>query len=131
MTALRLLLVDDDADDRDFFAEAVREIDPSIDCMTAQDGATGIAYLQQATTATLPNYIFLDLRMPGMSGRNFLQLVKENARLQHIPVIVYSTSSDVKDAEDLVGLGASHFTTKPVNPDEIYYVLSVILGEKW
>lgn len=127
---LRLLLIDDDDDDRDFFCTAVQQIDPAIECTTLSDGAAGLRHLEEPDKP-LPDYIFLDLRMPGMSGRKLLKIIKDNPRTSHIPVMVYTTSTDVKDAKELEKLGATHFTSKPSNPDEIYYVLSVILGEKW
>jgi len=48
-----------------------------------------------------------------------------------VPVIVYSTSRDVKESETLKKLGAAHFMSKPVSPDEVYYMVSFVLGEKW
>jgi len=55
----------------------------------------------------------------------------EDARLVSVPVIVYSTSRDVKESETLKKLGAAHFMSKPVSPDEVYYMVSFVLGEKW
>ena len=49
---LSLLLIDDDADDRDFFLEAVREIDPAISCTTTIDGPSGLSYLEYVTVIT-------------------------------------------------------------------------------
>ncbi len=48
-----------------------------------------------------------------------------------IPVIVYTTSRDVRDSVELKRLGAVHFLSKPVLPDDVYYMLSVVLGESW
>lgn len=127
---MHLLLIDDDSDDQHFFREAVKDIDPGITCTTIDHGVAGLEYLENQGNI-LPNYIFLDLRLPGLSSRTVLQKIKSNPRTADIPVIVYTTSNEVADNEEMVRLGATHFTTKPVNPSEIYYVLSIVLESKW
>jgi CheY-like chemotaxis protein len=79
----------------------------------------------------LPDYIFLDLRMPRVSGKKCLQEIKRDKRLHDIPVFIYTTSTEVKDSIELKEMGAVHFISKPVDPSDIYYILSVILDEKW
>ncbi len=125
-----ILLADDDPDDRELFVEAVKETDDRLSCVAVEGGEAAIEYLSDTNNA-LPDYIFLDLRMPGMSGRTCLQMIKHDDRLKHIPVIMYTTSDYVEDSKDMIGVGATHFVTKPDNPEEIYYILSIILNEKW
>jgi CheY-like chemotaxis protein len=79
----------------------------------------------------LPDYIFLDLRMPRVGGRKCLEEIGRDKRLRDIPVFIYTTSTDVKDSIELREMGAVHFITKPVDPGDIYYILSVVLDEKW
>lgn len=125
-----ILLADDDPDDRELFVEALREADEFSKCIAVEDGLEAIKYLQDHSQ-TLPDYIFLDLRMPGMSGRTCLQMIKNDERLKNIPVIIYTTSDFVEDSKDMIGVGATHFITKPDNPEEIYYIISMILNERW
>jgi len=127
--ARKILLVDDDADDRKYFMEAVYEIDPSIECLTAKDGQQALALLQESD-GSLPDYIFLDLRIPKINGRQCLLRIKSDERLKSIPIIVYTTSRQVDESEELKNLGAVHFITKPTNTDEIYYVISQTLEEQ-
>ncbi len=125
-----LLIVDDDADDRELFIESAKQVDENIICIAAADGQQALQILINEENK-LPDYIFLDLRMPRLSGRKCLQEIKNNTRLQHIPVIVYTTSREVEDATELKKMGAAHFISKPVNPDEIYYLISAVIEEKW
>ena len=125
-----IFLVDDDEDDKQLFIESVKEIDESIICVTANDGQEALKLLRDVNNP-LPDYIFLDLRMPRISGRQCLEEINNDKRLQPIPVFIYTTSQDTKDSIELKKMGAVHFITKPVNPGEIYYILSVILDEKW
>jgi len=127
---MTILLVDDDEDDRKLFIEAAGDFDKSIKCIAAVDGQEALQYLSDAANA-VPDFIFLDLRMPGLSGQQCLEEIKKDARLVSVPVIVYSTSRDVKESETLKKLGAAHFMSKPVSPDEVYYMVSFVLGEKW
>lgn len=129
-TRKKILLVDDDADDRKYFMEALQEIDPAAECSVAKDGQQALQLLNDPASA-LPDYIFLDLRMPKINGRQCLLQIKSDERLKHIPVIIYTTSRELKESEELKDLGAVHFISKPSDPDEIYYVLSLVLEEQW
>lgn len=129
-TTRSLLLVDDDADDRKYFLEAVKEIDSTIEVFTARDGEQALTFLTHGTDH-LPDYIFLDLRMPKVNGKQFLVRVKADERLKNIPVIIYTTSREVAESEALQQMGAVHFISKPSDPEEIYYVLSAVLDGKW
>ena len=125
----KILLVDDDADDRKYFIDALTEIDSSAECITAKDGKEALDILNDEEQP-LPHYIFLDLRMPKINGRVCLMEIKANDRLKHIPVFVYTTSQETAEAEALQAQGAVKFITKPTNTEEIYYVISQALDEE-
>ena len=127
---MNILLVDDDEDDRKLFFEAAGEVDQTITLIGAANADEALLYLNDKDNP-LPDFIFLDLRMPGLSGRQCLEEIKKDARLDPVPVIVYTTSTDVRESMELKQLGAAHFMSKPVSPDDVYYMLSVVLGEKW
>ena len=75
------------------------------------NGREALQNLQNSSQ--LPDIIFLDLNMPLMNGRQFLQAIKAEEGFQNIPVVVLSTSSDVATMEDMKLLGIHHFITKP------------------
>ncbi len=129
-TGMTILLIDDDEDDRKLFFEAAVEVDKTIRCICAINGQDGLLYLNDVSNP-VPDFIFLDLRMPGLSGQQCLKEIKRNTRLATAPVIVYTTSKDVRESEALKKLGAAHFMSKPVLPDDVYYMVSFVLGEKW
>ena len=121
---ISLLLVDDDADDRELFVNVVKEVNPNIHCFTANDGQQALDLLK--TLPTLPDLIFLDLRMPRINGRKFLTEIKQLEKLKNVPVVIYSTSREVDEAKDLKKLGAVHFVSKPSNPEEIFYLVASV-----
>jgi CheY-like chemotaxis protein len=127
--ARKILLIEDDADDRKYFIEAIKEIDDTIECVTSKDGQQALELLKDSTLA-LPEYIFLDLRMPRVSGKQCLLQIKADERLKSIPVIIYTTSKEVEESEDLQSLGAVRFISKPTDPEEIFYILSQVLEEQ-
>jgi DNA-binding NtrC family response regulator len=126
---LKLLIIEDDADDRWLFQEAIKEINSSINCVFAKDGLYALEMLNDPEFI-LPDYIFLDLRMPRISGKRCLAEIKSTDKLKNIPVLIYTTSTDVKESEELKDLGAAHFISKPHSPEEIYYILTVVLEEQ-
>ena len=125
---VRLLIVDDDVDDRNFIIAAVKEIDADIECITANDGQQALEVLMNSPR--LPDLVFLDLRMPRFSGRKCLVEIRKNTRFENLPVIIYTTSTEIEESQDLKKMGALHFISKPNNPDEIYYLISMVLEEQ-
>ncbi len=106
-----LFLVDDDRDDQDVLIDVLKEISASITCTTASDGEDALAILKHSLP-NVPHYIFLDLNMPRMNGRQFLKTIKSIGILKNIPVIVYTTSSSLKEKVELTNLGAAYLLTK-------------------
>ena len=127
---MNILLVDDDEDDRKLFFEATKEVDALITCIAAINGEEALLYLKDVKNP-LPDFIFMDLRMPGITGKKCLEEIKKDPRLNPVPVIVYTTSKDVKEAIELKKMGATHFMSKPVFPDDVYYMISSVLEAKW
>ena len=125
-----LLIVDDDEDDKQLFIESAKEVDENISCITANNGLEALQILENKENI-LPDYIFLDLRMPRLSGKRCLEEIKKDSRLMHIPVFIYTTSRELEDSSEMKALGAAHFISKPVNPEEIYYLISAVLSENW
>lgn len=110
--SITCLVIDDDEDDQEFFLLALRKMRSSLTCQFANDGQEALEKLKKDTSFS-PNYIFLDLNMPGMSGKQCLTEIKKIAHLQHTPIFIYSTSSDSRDIAETRRLGADEFITKP------------------
>ena len=106
-----LMLVDDDEDDREIFVSIVQRSFPEISLSVATNGQEAMSALQNSTTT--PDLIFLDLNMPLMNGRQFLHAIKKDERLQKIPIVILSTSSDKQTILDMKAMGVFDFITKP------------------
>lgn len=106
------LLVDDDRDDHEIFLLALQSIKQPVSFVSANSAFDALDKLQQRA-GFVPDYIFLDLNMPRMNGRQCLLEIKQQPHLQHIPVVIYSTSSAPADVEATLGMGAAAFMQKP------------------
>lgn len=124
MTPLKrtCFLIDDDVDDQEIFAMALDQLDIHFHCIVANNGNEALQKLKRETV--LPDYIFLDLNMPRMNGKECLKELKKNERLRNIPVIIYTTSSSKTDMEDTLKLGAAGFITKPFSLKELTNTLT-------
>jgi CheY-like chemotaxis protein len=127
---ITIFLVDDDADDKQLFIESAKEVNANIHCITASDGQEALKYLRDENNP-LPDFIFLDLRMPRIGGKQCLEEIRKDNRLINIPIFIYTTSRDDRDSIELKKAGAVHFISKPDDPTEVYYLLSTLLYEDW
>ena len=112
------LLADDDEDDRRFFLEALKSIDPSIDCITAKNGKEALTLLQNDFFA-VPDVVFLDLNMPLMNGLKCLEEIKKIPNLADVRVVLYSTTSEKTFEEQSKKAGAYAFFVKPTRTAEL------------
>lgn len=118
-------IVDDDRDDQNYLIEALSENDPDARFFTAANGQEALLFLQSGI-APLPDVIFLDLNMPRMNGRQCLTELKLSPALRDIPVIIYSTSSDKKEMQETITMGAAYFLVKRSNFHDLKEELSSI-----
>ncbi|MEX2233668.1 MAG: response regulator [Cyclobacteriaceae bacterium] len=90
-----ILNVDDDRDDREFFSDAIKEVDPSIPCVLFENGQELLYYLEEAKT--LPDYIFIDINMPKMNGYECAQEIRSNYLTGETQIVMYSTAFNPAD----------------------------------
>lgn len=108
-----VFIVDDDADDRESIRDAFMASKHHHEYHFIHNGDQLIEKLSGTNKNTNPSVILLDLNMPGKDGRDVLKEIKDNKKLQPIPIIVLTTSSSEKDREASYELGANCFITKP------------------
>jgi CheY-like chemotaxis protein len=114
----KVLVVDDDSDDRDLIKKVFTECPDPVDVVELSDGAEVMKYLVGCTEAQLPSVILLDLNMPVMNGFEVLMEIKTNDKLHLIPVYVFTTSNQARDRVHSVRLGANGMITKPASYDK-------------
>jgi CheY-like chemotaxis protein len=100
-----VLIVDDDPEEREMFAAVVKAVSSTITCVEAGDGEEGLKVIKDQLDE-LPDFIFLDLKMPGMNGVHFLREIRKNKYTKDVPVIIYSTTFPDADKEECKKLNA-------------------------
>lgn len=123
-----VLLIDDDQDDQQFFESAISEIKYAIEFYTANDGIRGLTML--ANPKFNPDFIFVDMNMPKMTGLECVAKIKEIERLKDVPVFMYSTTMDDHVTKSCFELGAAGVIKKPTNVSAISEKLREIF-EGW
>lgn len=122
---MELLLVDDDAIDRELFTDAISLAEKGHKVEEAQNGEAALRYLHAADR--LPDLIILDLNMPVKDGRETLMEIKTHTRLRNIPVCIMSTSSAPLDIESAYNTGANLFLEKPLDFSKLTEMLTSLL----
>jgi len=122
---VEIMLVEDNPADARLTQEALREtkvVNEVTVCVTAEDA---LAYLRTAGVK-IPDLILLDLNLPGMDGREFLEEVKKDRDLCRIPVCVLTTSKSEEDILRAYELQASCYVVKPVDLSQFITVVQHI-----
>lgn len=129
---IRILIADDDADDRILIADAFEEARLSNPVDFVEDGIELLEFLRHEgkyadlSEDHLPGLILLDLNMPRMDGRTALEEIRKDERLRRIPVVVLTTSKSEEDILKTYNLGVNSFITKPVTFERLCDVISVV-----
>lgn len=109
-----ILLVDDDRVDVMTTKRALKDINVTNPVYTAGNGEEALKLLRDGKTEK-PGVILLDLNMPRMNGVEFLRVIKNDAYLKRIPVVVLTTSKEEEDKVESFSLGVAGYMIKPVD----------------
>ena len=114
----KILMIDDDAEDRMLMQEMFAEIGAPDAAHFEESGETALSYLENLSESDLPSVIVLDLNMPKLNGTQILKTLKANKKLKDITVIIYSTSINHIEKEQALRLGAHSYIIKPSSYEE-------------
>ena len=122
---LHLLLIEDNEGDILLTQEALSDVALRNSLTVMRDGEQALDYLKNSKNH-LPDLILLDINLPRMDGKEFLNRIKTDPALLHIPVVVLTTSSSGRDIKDAYSLYANCYITKPVDFDSFVQVIRAI-----
>jgi CheY-like chemotaxis protein len=110
-----VVYADDDPDDIELVTEAFDKNALNVNLKTFSDGLTVLSYLQNSSIIdNLPCLIILDIRMPGMNGKDCLKHVRQIPHLKYVPVVLFTASVSDRDNE-FAKLYNAGFITKPLS----------------
>lgn len=116
----RILIVEDELAIREMIALVLTQ--HGFDACQARDYQQALQQL-----ANPPDLILLDWMLPGRSGLQLLQHIKQHADFSHIPVIMLTAKIDEKDCISGLDSGADDYITKPFSPKELIARLKAVL----
>lgn len=128
---IRILLTDDDEDERDFFGQAIKDLDFKYPLEFCKNGVELLDHLHEKSS-NIPDIIFLDLNMAILSGFETLQKIRTNDLFKNIPVIaIYSTSSTMTGINAAFGSGANAYIVKPVSFKDLKKIIIKVIETNW
>jgi DNA-binding response OmpR family regulator len=123
---MRVLIIDDDEEDVEYFLETLKKVNAQCGCMVASNCEKGLVHL--AAESEPPTHIFLDGMLYGISSKEFLVELKKNEKLKAAKIIMYSGFARTDIQQEFLTLGADHFLVKPSAVNELEEALIRILG---
>jgi|SRR5437588_7382796 len=122
--AIKILHVEDNADDVMLTGLAFRKAGVSAQLEVATDGDKAIAALQAAGPP--PACVLLDLKLPTVSGIEVLKWVRAQPRLKRLPVIMLTSSLLPDDINSAYDLGANSYLVKPSGLEALIELAKII-----
>lgn len=123
---LRILLADDEENDRLLFVDALSELKTKTIVHTVNDGVELMEYLTKVGSA-LPQLLFLDLNMPRKNGIECLKEIRANHKFNDMAIVIFSTSLSENDIEETLISGANVYINKPSTFDELKQALNKVV----
>lgn len=122
-----ILFIDDDQDEHLLIEEAILDKDEALLNFNFYFSArTALDHLESGLIR--PELIVLDINMPLMTGIDFLRELKKTSRFNYIPVVMHSTTIDLKTRQVCEDLGAIAFLQKEYNHDLLFETIKMILN---
>lgn len=118
-----LLTVEDNAD----VAEYIRScLDGQFRIIHAVDGEEGI----EKAMEEIPDLIVSDVMMPVKDGFELVQSLKQDARTNHIPIVLLTAKADITSKLEGLERGADAYLPKPFHPKELQLLLRNLLDRQ-
>lgn len=133
---IEILLVEDNPDDAMLTMRALEKRHLANRVFHVKDGEEALQFLfsrgeyEGRVNQLNPKVVFLDLKLPKISGLEVLAEMKKHDVTKQIPVVVLTSSKEEKDIVDAYGLGVNSFIVKPVNFDNFMDAVAE-LGLYW
>jgi CheY-like chemotaxis protein len=130
---VRVMLVDDNPDDRLLVKEAFADTDGLELSVVVEDGASALACLRREgpyESERQPDLVLLDINIPAMNGFEVLDTVKADPGLQHIPIAMFTSSDSAGDVRRSYSHGACSYIAKPLGFTD-YLQMAATLRDYW
>ncbi len=111
----KILIVDDEAPIRMLLEQTLEEIEEEFELYRAKDGEEGLKIIVQEK----PDIVFLDVMMPGLTGYEVLDKIKDKDELKEIKIILLTAKGSTEEIKMSNRYNIYLYITKPFDPDFI------------
>lgn len=122
-----LLIAEDDDDDYFIFEMALQETNCLYKSVRAENGEILLSILKEH----IPDILFIDIQMPCKDGHQCIKEIRADRRYDELPIIVYSSRSDLANIERCYRAGSNFFVIKPDRLNDLTSVLRHLLSNDW
>ena len=113
--AKKVLLAEDDEDNRDLIVFMVKRSGLDIQLLQAENGQEAVQLAEQH----IPDLILMDMQMPVMDGFAAVKAIKAMSSIQHIPIVAFTAQTRAEDKILTKSIGCVEHYSKPMDPDEL------------
>jgi CheY-like chemotaxis protein len=129
MSEINILLVEDNEGDIILTTEAFKDMHVENNLSIVKDGEEALRFLKKEDpygAAPRPQLILLDINLPGIDGKQLLDIIKKDDELKFIPVVMLTCSEDDSDISDCYDKHVNWYITKPIDYDKYNKVMHEI-----
>ncbi len=133
MKQMKILLAEDNEGDIILTTDAFEEAKTPVTLNVVRDGKEIIDYLTRSgehADAEMPDLVMLDVNMPKKNGHEVLRFIKENEKLKHIPVIMFTTSNSDRDINLAYNNHVNCYISKPTDIKD-YLKITDLIQNYW
>ena len=136
LNAVEILLVEDNVYDAELMVRSLTKRGLANELFVVEDGEAALDFLfargrySKRSLNHTPKVVFLDLKLPKVDGLEVLRIIREDANLHTLPIVVVTSSAQDPDIRAAYALGANSYVVKPVAFDEFFQVTAE-LGFYW
>src|SRR5262245_9040094 len=129
-----ILQVEDDANDIFMLKRVFDQAGITCPLQTVTNGEMAIDYLSgagefaQRANYPLPCLVLMDLKLPGKSGLDVLQWIRQQPQLKKLVVVMFSSSAMQADVNRAYELGANSYVQKPPSPNQLREIAQLLKG---
>jgi len=125
----KIFIIDDNEDFVLLFCQAIAKTHPECQCLYAENGYNALRQLK-FMLPTVPDFIFVDVKMPIMNGHEIVAELKKTGALSAVPIIMYSAQTNPEDEKKAKEAGIVGYYPKPSNREKINALITEVLDMK-
>lgn len=129
MNEVHILLVEDNEGDIILTTEAFKDMKLDNRISVVRDGEEALRFLKKEgeyMDASAPQLILMDINLPGIDGKQLLEMIKKDEELRDIPVVMLTCSDKDADISDCYDKQVNWYITKPIDYDKYTKVMHEI-----